>query len=30
LIQRGKTKMQALAATMRKMLHAIFGMFKHG
>jgi transposase len=26
---RGKTKMQALVATMRKLLHAIFGMFKH-
>ncbi len=26
---RGKTKMQALTATMRKLLHAIFGMFKH-
>ena len=25
----GKTKMQALVATMRKLLHAIFGMFKH-
>jgi transposase len=26
---RGKTKMQALVATMRKLLHAIFGMFKN-
>ena len=26
---RGKTKMQALVATMRKLLHAISGMFKH-
>lgn len=26
---RGKTKMQALVAAMRKLLHAIFGMFKH-
>jgi transposase len=29
LLQRGKTKMQALVAVMRKLLHAIFGMFKH-
>ncbi len=29
LVQRGKTKMQALVAVMRKLLHAIFGMFKH-
>ena len=29
LLERGKTKMQALVATMRKLLHAIFGMFKH-
>jgi transposase len=29
LVARGKTKMQALVATMRKLLHAIFGMFKH-
>ncbi len=29
LVARGKTKMQALTATMRKLLHAIFGMFKH-
>jgi transposase len=26
---RGKSKMQALVAVMRKLLHAIFGMFKH-
>jgi transposase len=26
---RGKTKMQALVAVMRKLLHAIYGMFKH-
>jgi len=29
LLARGKTKLQALVATMRKLLHAIFGMFKH-
>jgi transposase len=29
LLARGKTKMQALVATMRKLLHALFGMFKH-
>jgi transposase len=29
LLARGKTKMQALVATMPKLLHAIFGMFKH-
>jgi len=29
LLARGKTKMQALVASMRKLLHAIFGMFKH-
>jgi transposase len=29
LLARGKSKMQALVATMRKLLHAIFGMFKH-
>lgn len=29
LLARGKTKMQALVATMRKLLHAIFGIFKH-
>ena len=28
-VVRGKTKMQALVATMRKLLHAIYGMFKH-
>jgi transposase len=27
---RGKTKLQALVAVMRKLLHVIFGMFKHG
>ena len=26
---RGKAKMVALVAVMRKLLHAIFGMFKH-
>ncbi len=26
---RGKTKLQALVAVMRKLLHAIYGMFKH-
>jgi len=26
---RGKAKMRALVAVMRKLLHAIFGMFKH-
>ena len=26
---RGKTKLQALVAVMRKLLHAIFGLFKH-
>jgi transposase len=26
---RGKTKLQALVAVMRKLLHVIFGMFKH-
>lgn len=26
---RGKTKMQALVAAMRKLLHAIYGMFQH-
>ncbi len=30
LRDRGKLKMQALVAVMRKLLHAIFGMFKHG
>jgi transposase len=29
LLARDKTKMQALVATMRKLLHAIYGMFKH-
>jgi transposase len=29
LLARGKTKMQALVATLRKLLHAIYGMFKH-
>jgi transposase len=29
LLERGKTKMQALVALMRKLLHAIFGIFKH-
>jgi transposase len=29
LIARGKAKMQALVAVMRKLLHALFGMFKH-
>ncbi len=29
LLGRGKTKLQALVAVMRKLLHAIFGMFKH-
>jgi transposase len=29
LLRRGKTKLQALVATMRKLLHAIFGIFKH-
>jgi transposase len=28
-LARGKLKMQALAAVMRKLLHAIFGTFKH-
>jgi transposase len=28
LITRGKAKMQALVAVMRKLLHAIFGMFR--
>jgi transposase len=30
LQQRGKCKMVALVAVMRKLLHATFGMFKHG
>jgi len=29
LLERGKTKMQALVAVMRKLLQSIFGMFKH-
>ena len=29
LIARGKTKMQALVAVMRKLLHAIYGMLRH-
>lgn len=29
LLDRSKAKMQALVAVMRKLLHAIFGMFKH-
>jgi transposase len=29
LLAKGKLKMQALVAVMRKLLHAIFGMFKH-
>lgn len=29
LQSRGKTKLQALVATMRKLLHVIYGMFKH-
>ncbi len=29
LLARGKLKMQALVAAMRKLLHAIYGMFKH-
>lgn len=29
LVARGKAKMQALVAVMRKLLHAIYGMFKH-
>jgi len=29
LLERGKSKRQALVAVMRKLLHAIFGMFKH-
>jgi transposase len=29
LLDRGKVKMQALVAVMRKLLHAIFGIFKH-
>lgn len=29
LVGRGKAKMQAVVAVMRKLLHAIYGMFKH-
>jgi transposase len=29
LLDHGKAKLQALVAVMRKLLHAIFGMFKH-
>lgn len=29
LLERRKTKLQAIVAVMRKLLHAIFGMFKH-
>jgi len=29
LLERGKSKMQALVAVMRKLLHAVYGMFKH-
>jgi len=29
LLDRGKPKMQALVAVMRKLWHAIFGIFKH-
>jgi len=29
LLRRGKTKMQANVAVMRKLLHAIYGMLKH-
>ncbi len=29
LLARAKTKLQALVATMRKLLHAIYGIFKH-
>ena len=29
LLERGKTKMQANVAVMRKLLHAIYGMLKH-
>lgn len=29
LLQRGKAKMQALVAVMRKLLHALYGMFHH-
>ena len=29
LLERGKKPLQALVAVMRKMLHAIYGMFKN-
>ena len=29
LVAKGKTKMQANVAVMRKLLHAIYGMMKH-
>lgn len=29
LVERGKTKLRALVAVMRKLLHAIYGMLKH-
>ena len=29
LLDQGKAKLQALVAVMRKLLHAIFGRFKH-
>ena len=29
LLAKGKMPMQALVAVMRKLLHAIFGMFRH-
>jgi transposase len=29
LLAKGKTKMQALVAVMRKLLHAIYGMLRH-
>ena len=29
LLEKGKEKLQALVAVMRKLLHAIFGMWKH-
>ena len=30
LLRRGKAKMVAVVAVMRKLLHAIYGMLKHG
>jgi transposase len=30
LIERGKSKRQALTAVARKLIHAIYGMFRHG